>query len=75
MDRLFHVLALGQDEIFDLRGIGDEGVGSADAADRGIEVFEKLVRDACGELHHDAIQRGFPEFLTLMKRDDIYAAE
>ncbi|MDM7921487.1 MAG: M20/M25/M40 family metallo-hydrolase [Pyrinomonadaceae bacterium] len=28
-----------------------------------------------GELHHDEIPHGFPAFLTVMKRDDIHAAE
>lgn len=28
---LLHILRLGQDEILDLRGVGDEGIGGADA--------------------------------------------
>lgn len=34
------ILALRQDEILDLRGICDKGVGRTDAADGCVEVFE-----------------------------------
>lgn len=44
----FDIIRLRQDEIFELRGVADEGVDSADAADWGVEVFEKIVGDAGG---------------------------
>ena len=39
----FDILALRQDEILELRGVTDEGVGRADACDGSVEVFEKLI--------------------------------
>lgn len=50
LKRFLDVLAMWKDDIFDLRGIGDERVGGADAADRSVEIFEQLVRDAGGDL-------------------------
>ncbi len=38
--RFFDVFDLRQDEIFDLRRVGDERVGRADAANRSVEIFE-----------------------------------
>ncbi len=45
-----NIIRLRQNEIFELRGVAYEGVGGADAADGGVEVFEKLVGDAGGDL-------------------------
>src|SRR5688572_6410446 len=70
-NRVFHILALRQDEVLQLRGVADEGVGGADAADGGVQVFEKLDRDAGGDLGTVAVRdrifvsdddaRGFPD--------------
>lgn len=47
---LFDIVGLRQDEIFDLRCVGDEGVGRSDTFNRGVEVLEQFVRNAGGDL-------------------------
>jgi len=36
----FDILALRQDEIFELRSVADESIGSTDTADRSVQIFE-----------------------------------
>ena len=52
----FYILALREDEILELRGVADEGVGRADACDGSVEVFEKFILDAGRDLGAVAVR-------------------
>ncbi len=51
-----HVVHLREDGVFELRGVGDEGVERGDAADGRVEVLEQLVGDARGDLGAEAVR-------------------
>ena len=54
LDGLQHVRRLRQDDLFEIRAVGDRGVERGDAADRRVEVFEQLVGDARRQLGAEA---------------------
>lgn len=51
-----YVFGLGEDVVFELGGVGDEGVEGGDAADGCVEVFEQFVADARGDLRAEAVR-------------------
>ena len=49
------VVHLREDDVFELGGVGDEGVERGDAADGRVELFEQLLGDARGDLGAKAV--------------------
>src|SRR5687767_3883882 len=54
LNRFQYVSRSRQDGVLEVRSVGNRAVEGRDARHRSVEVFEEILRDACGDLRAEA---------------------